>query len=425
MINYRLDKHKIKLTSGETGFTLVEVLIAMSILMIIITAYTVLFTGSFENIFRAGEKSDSLFLTQAELENFIALRTEGEGQVLDLKFSEEEEYEIWGRKQESNPFTTFVAEEKPPLRFVAVGRAGSVFASSLGDEWEEYESDTVSNLNSITWGGTADDKRYLAVGGGGAITSSRDGKHWNFINSNISNQLQAVTWGGISGDYTKDIEGDRKYVAVGDGGAIIRSDDGVNWNTMTSGVSENLKGICWGYVDGRDRGYFVAVGESGVILTWTGDNKDSWQEQEEKVYYYDKDTEEEYYEYERWTDKNLNDVFWGDGRFIAVGDEGVVLISSDGENWTESSSGNKDLYGITWGYGKYVAVGEAGTILVSGDGNAWSSKNSGVAGNINDVTWSYNQFIAVSDNGVLISKDGETWTVELSATDKLYGVTGR
>jgi hypothetical protein len=55
--------------------------------------------------------------------------------------------------------------------------------------------------------------------------------------------------------------GNGTFVAVGEGGTILTSPDGVSWTARTSGTSNWLDGVAYG------NGLFVAVGDRGTILT--------------------------------------------------------------------------------------------------------------------------------------------------------------
>ena len=73
-----------------------------------------------------------------------------------------------------------------------------------------------------------------------------------------------------------------------------------------------------------------------------------------------------------WTtqDSNSEDgltaVTYGGGLFVAVGDPGVIVTSTDGVNWTAQSAGTDEaLRGVAYGGGVYVAVGAGGTALSS------------------------------------------------------------
>jgi hypothetical protein len=80
-----------------------------------------------------------------------------------------------------------------------------------------------------------------APGGGGAGTT------WTL--PNLGDSLEGVAYGnGL-------------FVAVGDGGTILTSRDGVSWTRRTSGTSNQLEGVAYG------NGTFVAVGWYGTILT--------------------------------------------------------------------------------------------------------------------------------------------------------------
>ena len=76
----------------EEGFTIIEVLIALTILVIIIFSFTTLYTTSFTGIFRAGDKSEALFDLQEEIDNAIAEgpSSEFEEATLTIKFDNEE-----------------------------------------------------------------------------------------------------------------------------------------------------------------------------------------------------------------------------------------------------------------------------------------------------------------------------------------------
>lgn len=62
-------------------------------------------------------------------------------------------------------------------------------------------------------------------------------------------------------------------------------------------------------------------------------------------------------------DASLNDIAFGDGMFVMVGESGNIAFSK-GANW--HAAGNirlQDLNGVTYGDGKFVMVGDGGTIL--------------------------------------------------------------
>src|ERR1043165_9289752 len=111
------------------------------------------------------------------------------------------------------------------------------------------------------------------------------------------------------------------------------------------------------------------------------------------------------------TGNNLSAVSYGNGRFVAVGWNGTILMSVDGIDWVQQPSGIQDsLTGIVYGNGKFVAVGS--TIWNSSDGVNWVKRFSGDVGSIflSDVAFGNDLFVAVGGYGtVLTSADGENW----------------
>lgn len=63
--------HLFKLEESSRGFTLVEVLISIAILAVISVALLLLFNQSFVGIIKSGNKAESIYEGQEDLENII------------------------------------------------------------------------------------------------------------------------------------------------------------------------------------------------------------------------------------------------------------------------------------------------------------------------------------------------------------------
>ena len=74
--------------------------------------------------------------------------------------------------------------------------------------------------------------------------------------------------------------------------------------------------------------------------------------------------------------------------FVAVGDKGTIITSSDGTTWTPGTSGTAEkLRGGAYGNSTLVVVGFSGTILTSSDGTTWISRTSGTSSNLPTITY--------------------------------------
>ena len=102
--------------------------------------------------------------------------------------------------------------------------------------------------------------------------------------------------------------------------------------------------------------------------------------------------------------------------FIAVGDSGAIVRSTNGADWVISTSGiTTALNDVAYGGEMYVAVGQAGKILHSEDGVEWSASSSPSTRDLYAVRWHGTRFIAVGGDysvgaETLESDDGITWT---------------
>ena len=122
--------------------------------------------------------------------------------------------------------------------------------------------------------------------------------------------------------------------------------------------------------------------------------------------------------------KVLNSVTYGNNQFIAVGDSGSILSSSNCTTWTIKNSGTTTrILSVTYGNELFVAVGD--TNLTSSDGTTWTIKNSTWVNKSStpslfpalypvSMTFCNNQFVAVDGGSILTSSDGTTFAIKRS-----------
>lgn len=150
------------------------------------------------------------------------------------------------------------------------------------------------------------------------------------------------------------------------------------------------------YLSTHDK--FVAVGDNGLILTSVGGTV--WDVQKSGVI------------------TDLNDIcLFGTSTYtlVAVGDNGVILTSSDGITWTSRTSGTtRNIYGVgANGATLLVACGAAGLILSSADYITWTSRTSGKSVNLRGVAVNTTGpvYVCVGDHQACVSSsNGTTWT---------------
>ncbi|MCF0074933.1 T9SS type A sorting domain-containing protein [Dyadobacter sp. CY261] len=125
-------------------------------------------------------------------------------------------------------------------------------------------------------------------------------------------------------------------------------------------------------------------------------------------------------------EQQLQDVAFGSGKYVAVGENNIVRTSTDGATWkTQQSSlgSNGTLYGIVFANNQFVAVGSPGVIITSPDGISWSTKSLGTGQVLQSITYGGGTFVVVGSAGALLtSTDGENWTQRPNGQDFLHDV---
>jgi len=304
-------------------------------------------------------------------------------------------------------------------KYVAAGNGGLIAYSEDGDTW--YEAETVSGVagkGGITGSGLAVAYgtngsglgRWVVVGDAGTLVAYSDnGNTWS----------AATTLGGMTAPVRAVAYGGGKWVAIGHGHGqgIAYSSNGKDWDQATSkgGLGNFGLGVAYGK-DGNNNGRWVAAGAT-AIFAFSANGVD-WESAATKGNIsgyasgvaYGKDAS-------------------GAGRWVGGGQGGLIAYSPDGSNWTEAAtvSGVNGKGGITGdvrgvaygqdgtGVGRWVAVGDGGLIAFSPDGNVWTpaATKGGITNNAFGVTYGKKarRWIVVGGGGrIAYSTDGNVWS---------------
>ena len=218
------------------------------------------------------------------------------------------------------------------VKFLAVGASGTLLTSSDGTTWTSRTSGTTNDLRSVAYDGSS---TIVAVGFSGTILTSSDGITWTSRTSGTSNDINNVTY--------KDA-----FVAVGDNGTLLVSTDGITWTDQTSGcgMTEDMWDV---HLTGS---IGVIIGDNGSIYSSTDKGSSCTKRTS-------------------GTTVEFNELLYGDSTFVAAGDNGTILTSSNGTSWTSrSSSTTNNLYGGVYTDSdsddkKFILVGASGKVLTS------------------------------------------------------------
>jgi hypothetical protein len=244
-----------------------------------------------------------------------------------------------------------------PSGWVVVGDQGAILVSPDLKTWAKATSGTTFKLNTVVFTAAPDsvdyfegyDVTYIAVGDDGAIVTSRDAQTWAVQPSGVSVSLHGVTYSETAGSILGSI------LVSGDGGTLLLGDQGTTPNFVfarPSGTTQNIDALCSGPL-------VVGVGGSGTIINNGLFVAGSWANAANAPN----------------TTATLRGLAFGGGYLVAVGDQGTIETSMDGNNWIQRFSGDSPstvtsaaLFSTAYSptLQRFVAAGANGTILVSG-----------------------------------------------------------
>ena len=206
-----------------------------------------------------------------------------------------------------------------------------------------------------------------------------------------------------------------RFVAVGDGATIGWSDDaGDTWTvaSITPSDTTDLADVA------QNSGRLVAVGVGGAV--WTSDNGGvTWSASVSG------------------TSADLTSIAFGNGQFVAVGDDGangVALFSTNGVTWSDPAAATgittilpKD---VAFGANRFVATDaklDWSDIRYSTDGVTWTSASFAGYFTAYDMTFDGSYFFAAGTDRnmygcIQTSPDGITWAnISFSSDPDLHG----
>ncbi len=269
------------------------------------------------------------------------------------------------------------------------GGSGSASVSAVprlaGATWNAGAALGPGALHGVTFG-TA----FLAVGSGGTMFSSANGIAWTALNSGIFTDLNAAVYGSANAS----------YLAAGAGGVILRSADELKtWTQALTGTSNDL------YALASNGSLYLAVGANGTLIT--SDDGANWTTRYSG------------------TSSHLYGVTYGNGLYVAVGAGGSLQTSSDGITWRAATSQTTlDLKGIAYGANIFVAIGDAGVLLTSQDGITWTAQTPIASSPTLNALVHGSQFVAAGNGGAIYtSPDGISWAMPSTGNASLYAVT--
>jgi len=238
----------------------------------------------------------------------------------------------------------------------------------------------------------------VAVGYKMRRVRSLDGTTWDHLvessdpSNDASNALVGVAFGGGT------------FLAVG--GHSFTSTDGSAWIDRGLAPGNQVFGaVAWL----NDR--FIAVGSNGLRAR-SLDLGATWDPQVP-------------YEYDA---RHYGGIAAGKGMAIAVGETygdskvGVAVVTTDGKTWSEPISSGAGLGSIAFGNGTFVAVGESGRCVRSTDGASWVD----CSAQGETVVFVNGEFI-LNGSSVAVSRssDGATWTALAQSRDVAGYFNGR
>jgi len=121
------------------------------------------------------------------------------------------------------------------------------------------------------------------------------------------------------------------------------------------------------------------------------------------------------------TSEDLYGVTWNGAKYVVVGSNGTILVSTLGNTWDQIPlQTGQTLYDVCWDGQLFVAVGDSGVIFTSPDGNGWTFRESGSINLLRGIIDAWGSFYAYGNNIILNSDNGFDWNTIDSTQEYIH-----
>ncbi|MDA0811265.1 MAG: hypothetical protein O3C21_02575 [Verrucomicrobia bacterium] len=312
-------------------------------------------------------------------------------------------------------------------KFLALGENATILSSDDGKAWNSHASGYTRSISDIAFGNgvyvvcgsdnstvltsfdlelweisrpggipfnnygiTFQNGLFYMCGSDGMVASSADGVEWSSVSTGVSVNLHDILFAG------------GQFIAVGADNTILTSADGQQWTLRPTGVAlDGLKSglLSVSYLNDQ----YVVGGKDGTVLT--SPNGINW-------------THRPY---------TGNEWFWGgiyqNGAYYLTGRQGSLIKTPDFIEWEKLQifdRGDNDLYGILTAEGVTVAVGRSGTIASSPDLVTWASHKGGYEESFGGLAFANGLFVLSDYDGkIRTSADSLEWQDAYTMPDEL------
>lgn len=312
--------------------------------------------------------------------------------------------------------------------FLVSGRTGMLVESlDFGSNDELLWFETFESPRDWLWEVKALPDQYLAVGDRGTILSSANGITWyrEGVPTGLENTLLLGLGGNtnlvvVAGSEGRLMWSQSDIVNILETNTLVELSDCL-WrtNTVVATNQMDLLGLVWTAVEPRPTtntlqgvcerdGLIVVVGDQGTILTTT--NGSDWSR------------------YLVPEAPNLSSVAAWPGGFIATGDRGAIHASEDAITWHARTSGTTNwVYRVRPTSEGFLAVGQNGLILTSPDGFEWTQRSSGTTAWLTDIAQVGDRhYVSGAQGTLLTSTNGVEWRpLPIQTAKSLYGLAAR
>jgi photosystem II stability/assembly factor-like uncharacterized protein len=236
--------------------------------------------------------------------------------------------------------------------------------------------------------------QYVAVGRSGKLATSNNALEWQQRTTGLSVDLSAVAYG------------DEKYIIGGASGKMAISSNGISWSEVANSSFGASPILSIDYFAAQ--GLWIAVGGSGAIAT--SPDGISWTRRAPQTF----------------GNSFANKVYSAGNIVIAVGANAILATSNNGIEWiVRNSSFNSDTINSVssnpFAPYRYAAVGTSGKIAYSDNGTFWIQilpSASFAQSTIRAVAANEEGFVAAGASGRLATSANRiSWTQRNSSFD--------